>query len=83
MLGLIGISVFAVPPYGGPAYVLVPSFGFLLGMPLAAWIASLLSRSSKLGNFIAEGIAGIIVIYIIGLPYMYIILMFIWAKPWM
>ncbi|KUG04990.1 substrate-specific component bioy of biotin ecf transporter [hydrocarbon metagenome] len=80
MLGLIGIPVFSVPPYGGPAYILVPSFGFLLGMPLAAWVASRVIRVSKLWNFILAGIAGIIVLYAVGLPYMYIILNFYLEK---
>ncbi len=80
MLGLIGIPVFSVPPYGGPAYILVPTFGFLIGMPLAAWAASRMIRASNLWNFIAAGIAGIIVLYAIGMPYMYIILNFYLEK---
>ncbi|MCD6156016.1 MAG: biotin transporter BioY, partial [Candidatus Atribacteria bacterium] len=34
LLGLVGLPVFASPPFGGPAYLLKPSFGFLLGFIL-------------------------------------------------
>ena len=36
LLGLVGIPVFASPPYGGPGYFLLPTFGFLLGFILTA-----------------------------------------------
>lgn len=73
-LGLMGIPVFSLPPYGGPAYILIPSFGFILAFPLAAWVQARLIKKNSLTNFILAGIAGIIIIYLIGLPYMYVIL---------
>ncbi len=76
LLGLIGLPVFSSPPYGGPAYILVPSFGFLLGFPPAAWIQSRLIKKATMTNFILAGLVGIIIYYIIGLPYMYLILNF-------
>ncbi|MDD3269211.1 MAG: biotin transporter BioY [Syntrophomonadaceae bacterium] len=75
-LGLIGLPVFSVPPYGGPAYVLLPSFGFLLAFPFAAWLQSKLIRKHNLPNFILAGIAGVVFFYLLGLPYMYLILKF-------
>ena len=76
LLGLIGIPVFSSPPYGGPSYVLVPSFGFLLGFPLAAWMQSRLIKKATMTNFILAGLVGIIIYYAIGLPYMFLILNF-------
>ncbi len=76
LLGLIGIPVFSSPPYGGPAYVLVPSFGFLLGFPPAAWLQSRLIKKATMTNFILAGLVGILVYYAVGLPYMYLILNF-------
>ncbi|MEN6462191.1 MAG: biotin transporter BioY [Syntrophomonas sp.] len=76
LLGIIGVPVFSVPPYGGPAYVLIPSFGFILGFPLAAWLQSRLIKNISLANFILAGLAGVLVYYAIGLPYMYLILNF-------
>lgn len=74
LLGLIGLPVFSVPPYGGVAYVLLPTFGFLLGFPLAAWVQSRLIYRKSLLNFLFAGVVGIAVYYLIGLPYMYLIL---------
>ncbi|ABI67464.1 biotin transporter BioY [Syntrophomonas wolfei] len=92
LLGLIGLPVFSVPPYGGPAYVLLPSFGFLLGFPLAAYLQSWFLRhvwgkqhyhnaitggkASILLKFSLSGLLGIIIYYLLGLPYMYLILNF-------
>lgn len=76
LLGLIGLPVFSVPPYGGPAYVLVPSFGFLLAFPLAGWVQSRLIKSFSPLNLTLAGLAAIIIYYLIGLPYMYLILNF-------
>jgi biotin transport system substrate-specific component len=76
MLGLVGIPVFSLAPYGGPAYLLVPSFGFIIALPFAAWAASSLIRVNRIWNFILAGMVGIIVLYVIGLPYMYLLLNF-------
>jgi biotin transport system substrate-specific component len=37
-LGLAGLPVFASPPYGGFSYVVTPSFGFIPGFMLAAYV---------------------------------------------
>lgn len=75
-LGLLGIPVFSKPPFGGPAYALLPSFGFILGFPLAAWVQSSLIRRQNFVNLFLAGAAGIIVLYLVGLPYLYLILNF-------
>ncbi|MDD2630668.1 MAG: biotin transporter BioY [Limnochordia bacterium] len=78
LLGLIGLPVFAAPPFGGIAYVLNPTFGFLLGFVLAAYTAGLILE--KFGrtyvNYLVASIAGILVIYLIGIPYLALILHF-------
>jgi biotin transport system substrate-specific component len=76
LLGLFGLPVFSLPPYGGPAYLFIPSFGFVLGFPLAAWVQSRLIKRPGLSTFIFSGIAGILTLYAIGLPYLYFILNF-------
>lgn len=75
-LGIFGLPVFSVPPYGGPAYILVPSFGFILAFPFAGWLTANVIRKRNIANFILAGIAGMMVYYLIGLPYMYLILDF-------
>lgn len=79
-LGLIGIPVFSMPPYGGPAYVLMPSFGFILAFPLAAWLQSKLIKRINWLNLLGTGLIGIVAMYAIGLPYMYGIVNFYLGK---
>lgn len=68
-IGLIGIPVFTLG--GGPAYVFQPSFGFILGFIPAAYIAGLVyERYSVYPAYIS----GVLVAYIIGIPYLFMIL---------
>jgi biotin transport system substrate-specific component len=46
LLGLIGLPVFAEG--GGPAYVLKPTFGYLLGYPFASFMAGMIVHRGKL-----------------------------------
>ncbi|RMF57786.1 MAG: hypothetical protein D6743_18490, partial [Calditrichaeota bacterium] len=39
-VGLVGVPIFSQG--GGPGYVLQPTFGYLLGYPVAAWVIGLL-----------------------------------------
>lgn len=65
-LGLIGLPVFTGG--GGIGYVVYPTFGFLLSyIPMAAVIGYL---SRKDGPIAIACIAGVCVMYLIGLPYM-------------
>lgn len=83
LLGLVGIPVFAKPPYGGLTYVLQPTFGFTLGYIGGAYIVgkvlAVWKEPSWLRYFIAS-VAGLAVLYAIGLPYLYIILNFYLGK---
>lgn len=74
LMGLMGLPVFSLPPYGGLAYVLLPSFGFILAFPLGAWLQSRLIYSNYWWNLLVAGLAGCTVYYLLGLPYMYMIL---------
>lgn len=79
LLGLVGVPVFAKPPFGGPAYVLQPTFGFLLGFAGQAYVTGWLLKNREHGGFMLyylSMLAGIAVLYIIGLPYLYAILNF-------
>lgn len=74
LLGLSGLPIFTSG--GGLGCVLTPTFGFLLGMiPMAALVGALTRRSS--GGFWAiclACLAGFVVVYAVGLPYMHLIL---------
>lgn len=76
IIGLLGLPVFA----GGGAglsYVANPGFGYLLGFIAGAYtvgkISELLGATSFVKLFYAS-LAGVLVVYIIGVPYLYIIL---------
>jgi len=83
LLGLIGLPVFASPPFGGPAYVLQPTFGFLLGFILSAYVIGTLLKSreeSGFARYFLAMTAGVVVYDLIGLPYLYVILNFYLGK---
>lgn len=72
-LGLIGLPIFTQG--GGFGYVLQPSFGFLLGLIPCAWIIGALGRRRDGAVWIALSCAaGLATLYLIGLPYMALIL---------
>ncbi|HBV96198.1 MAG: biotin biosynthesis protein BioY [Peptococcaceae bacterium BICA1-7] len=78
IMGLIGIPVFE-SPMAGPAYILKPTFGFILGFIMGAYVTgTILPRqgSPTLARYLAASLAGIAAIYIVGLPYLYLILNF-------
>jgi len=76
LLGLIGLPIFA-DGTGGLMHVISPSFGYLIGFIVAAFIMGKIVEHTEKINFIrifAICVLGIIIIYIIGIPYLYFIL---------
>lgn len=78
LLGLIGLPVFARG--GGIGYVFEPTFGFIPGMLLAAGLVGLISdrvdpvrTDLKIWQAISINIAGTVVIYMVGVTYLYLI----------
>ena len=72
--GLIGFPVFARG--GGPAYLLRPTFGFLLGFALAAWGIGFLCeklRPTKSVTWFFTTLAGFVIYYGMGILYFYMI----------
>ena len=73
VLGLVGLPVFTMG--GGIGYVMQPSFGFLLGLIPTAWVIGRLTEKENGRWRIALAcLAGLAVLYLIGLPYMYLIM---------
>ncbi len=82
LLGLVGLPVFTFG--GGFSSVLQPTFGFLLGMiPMAAviglWVEK---RGAGFVSICAGCLLGLAVLYIIGLPYMHLVLTVYLQKEW-
>lgn len=72
-LGLVGLPVFTQG--GGVGYLLQPSFGFLLGLiPAAAVIGALAGERGERHRVVPACLAGLAVLYLVGLPYMGLIL---------
>ncbi|GAB7141104.1 biotin transporter BioY [Deferribacterales bacterium RsTz2092] len=66
-LGLVGVPVFATG--GGPAYILQPSFGFLLGYMFSSIPNGLISARGKPSFWrnILGGSVALVVLYVIGI----------------
>ena len=76
LIGLAGAPVFAGPA-AGPAYVLSPSFGFILGFIPAAFVAGWFAERAwdrKPWLAFVGFVSASIVPFLIGLPYMALIL---------
>lgn len=76
LLGLIGLPIFS-DGTGGLNHVISPSFGYLIGFVISAYVMGKIVENSEKITFIkifATCILGIIIIYLIGIPYLYVIL---------
>ncbi len=81
-LGLMGLPIFAQG--GGPAYILQPSFGFLIGFIAGAFtIGRVLEKKADLTltQTVFALVLGQGIIYLFGLSYLYLNLNFILKKP--
>ena len=72
LLGLVGLPIFTMG--GGVGYVFQPTFGFLLGLiPCAFVIGKLAKRPLTFWRTALSMLAGLAVLYAIGVPYMALI----------
>ena len=81
LMGLVGIPVFASG--GGPAYVLQPTFGYLIGFILQGWVTGALVRRGvpTFRRALTACVAGMVVLYVLGIPYFYFISNYIIDAP--
>lgn len=73
-VGLCGIPVFTLG--GGPAYVLQPTFGYLVGLIVCAFVVGKLTGRLKkitITKLFVISLVGVLIIYAIGVPYLYLI----------
>ncbi|WP_173918854.1 biotin transporter BioY [Halobacillus sp. Marseille-Q1614] len=74
-VGLAGLPVFTQG--GGLTYILQPTFGYLIGFGMGAYaIGFIIERIQQptLKHFIAANLIGTVLIYAIGVPYLYLAL---------
>lgn len=82
MVGLAGLPIFAQG--GGPSYVLVPSFGYLIGFAAGTFITGTVAGHETAPSFrklIAAGFTGLMAVYAIGMAYYYIICNYVLGTP--
>jgi biotin transport system substrate-specific component len=81
IIGLVGVPVFAGG--GGIGYVLVPSFGYVIGFVFGAYTIGKIAEKSRLTyvNLLMACFAGMLIIYAFGLVYLYIVSNFIISSP--
>lgn len=76
LIGLAGLPVFAGAS-SGPAYMLSPTFGYVIGFALAAYTVGKISEKNRNFNIRIAALSvysGIAVTYLIGVPYLYFII---------
>ena len=81
-IGLLGVPVFARG--GGPAYIIRPTFGFLLGFAAAAFAAGRICemrRPLRPAVLAAASAAGYLLYYGFGMVYFYLIMFFTAPQP--
>ena len=82
LLGLIGVPVFASG--GGPAYMLQPTFGYLLAFILQAWLGGFYARRSaavSYGRLLTANLLGMTVVYLIGISWFYLVSNYVIDAP--
>lgn len=82
MMGLLGLPVFAEG--GGLAYVLRPSFGYLLGFAAASYVTGHIANQVKNpghGRLLLANFIGLAIVYFFGMLYYYLISRFYLGTP--
>lgn len=81
ILGLVGVPVFSTG--GGFDYIIRPTFGYILGFALGAWVAGAISErgTNSMKTYLIAGIADFIVVFALGLVYCYFISNYYLATP--
>lgn len=72
VIGLAGVPIFAKG--GGVSYVFQPTFGYLIGFMLCAYLVGKLTEKMKEVTFIkvfAFSFIGLNLVYLVGIPYLY------------
>lgn len=82
LLGLIGLPIFTQG--GGIGYVFVPTFGYLIGFIFGTAITGFIARRVENPSFwqlFVANLVGIVVIYVFGMAYFYIISNYVINSP--
>lgn len=69
LMGLAGLPFFTTG--AGPSAVVMPTFGYVVGFIACSWVCGVLSKT---GRYFLASLAGIAVMYVCGVAYLYFIL---------
>lgn len=80
VLGLLGLPIFTEG--GGFWYLLKPSFGYILGFIVGAYvIGKMAAKTSNFWHILGANLVGLIIVYGMGMVYYYIICNFVLGTP--
>ena len=81
-LGLVGVPVFTEG--GGLQYIFHPTFGYLIGFAIAAFVVGRMTerlRSPSFGQYLKASLIGLVISYLFGVLHLYIILKYVNEIP--
>ena len=82
ILGLVGLPIFSEG--GGIGYVLIPSFGYIIGFIFGTFITGIIVEKMKnktIIGYVIAGFSGLMIVYAVGMIYYYIIGNFVIDSP--
>ncbi len=82
VLGLIGVPIFTSG--GGPGYILQPTFGYLIGFMVGAYVVGRIAESMDTLSFkrlLVGSILNLLIVYGLGMVYLYFIMNLYLGKP--
>ena len=82
LMGLVGIPVFASG--GGPGYLMQPTFGYLIGFILQAYVCGKLSRCltrPRMLTLLGVNLVGMAIVYLLGLVWFYVVSNYVIMAP--
>ena len=78
VMGLLGLPVFTEG--GGLAYILKPSFGYIIGFAVAAYVTGRIANKTY-GRLLCANFTGLAIVYLFGMVYYYMISNFYLESP--
>ena len=80
LLGLLGLPIFTEG--GGFWYLLKPSFGYILGFIVGAYVTGkMAAKTSNFWHILGANLVGLAIVYGMGMVYYYIICNFVLSTP--
>ena len=82
VLGLVGLPVFTQG--GGPGYIFQPSFGYIIGFAVAAYVTGRIANEKShpgYSRLLVANFIGLFIVYAFGMVYYYVVSKFVINTP--